>query len=132
MTSFFIMVSCRRILGHAEISRIYASSPAKGEEQAMMRRIAIVVDPALSPPYPDARPVVVEAELNDGRRLAARKGIPAGDFAGNPVATTEVLAKFDQLVEPVLGKEGTAKLSGLVLSIATCPDVRAMTALSRP
>ena len=100
--------------------------------RAMMRRIAIAVDPTLSPPYPDARPVVVEVELNDGRRLAARKQIPVGDFSGNPIPSSVIVSKFSQLVEPILGKESTGKLSGLVRSTATCPDVRAITAITRP
>ena len=99
--------------------------------RAMMRRIAIVVDPTLSPPYPDARPVVVEVELNDGRLLVARKQIPVGDFAGNPMPSSDIVSKFNQLVEPILGKERTGKLSGLAQSIAMCPDVCAMTAIAR-
>lgn len=100
--------------------------------RAMMRRIAIVVDPTLSPPYPDARPVVVEVELNDGRLLVARKQIPVGDFSGNPIPSSDIVSKFNQLVEPILGKESTAKLSGLVQSTATWPDVRSITAITRP
>jgi len=127
-----LMVAARLLYPGQGLRELHAIDVQDGALLAMMRRIAVVADPVLSPPYPDARPVVVEAELNDGRRLAARKEIPAGDFAGNPIATTEVVAKFDQLVDPILGKEVTAKLSGLVLSIASCPDVRAMTALTRP
>lgn len=100
--------------------------------RAMMRRIAIVVDPTLSPPYPDARPVVVEVELNDGRLLVARKQIPVGDFSGNPIPSSDIVSKFSQLVEPILGKESTGKLSGLVQSTATWPDVRAIAAITRP
>jgi hypothetical protein len=35
-------------------------------------------------------------------------------------------------VEPILGKESTGKLSGLVRSTGTWPDVRAITAITRP
>jgi 2-methylcitrate dehydratase PrpD len=100
--------------------------------QAMMRRIAVVADPALSPPYPDARPVLVEAELDDGRRIAASRQIPAGDFAGNPIPASRVVSKFDQLVAPILGRARTAELSARAQSIAACPDVRTVTALTRP
>jgi len=99
---------------------------------AMMRRISVVADPTLSPPYPDARPVAVEVELDDGRRLAASRQIPAGDFAGNPMPLSGVVSKFNQLVEPILGRVRTEELSALVQSIAACPDVRAMTAITRP
>jgi len=100
--------------------------------RAMMRRIAIVVDPALSPPYPDARPVVVEVELNDGELLAARKQIPVGDFSGNPIPSSVVVSKFRNLVDPILGRKNTEKLSGLVDAIDTLPDVRPLAAAASP
>jgi 2-methylcitrate dehydratase PrpD len=99
--------------------------------RAMMRRIAIVADPTLSPPYPDARPVVVELELNDGRLFVAEKQIPAGDFAGNPIAPSDVVSKFRQLVDPVLGEAAARKLADLVKSTADLPDVRAITGIAR-
>lgn len=95
-----------------------------------MWRIAIVVDPSLSPPYPEARPVVVEVELNDGQLLVARKQIPAGDFSGNPIPSSDIVSKFKELVEPNLGNERPAKLSDLVQSTATCPDARAVIAIT--
>jgi 2-methylcitrate dehydratase PrpD len=99
--------------------------------RAMMRRIAIVADPTLSPPYPDARPVVVEVELNDGRLFVAEKQIPAGDFAGNPIAPSHLASKFRQLVDPVLGEAAARKLADLVKSTADLPDVRAITGIAR-
>jgi len=42
------------------------------------------------------------------------------------------VSKFSQLVEPILGKERAAQLSSLAQSATACPDVRVMTALTRP
>ena len=125
------MVAARLLYPGQGPRELHAIDVEAGPLRAMIRRIAIVVDPSLSPPYPDARPVVVEVELNDGQLLAARKQIPVGDFSGNPIPSSDIVSKFKQLVEPILGNGRTAKLSGLVQSIATCPDVRAMTAIAR-
>jgi len=100
--------------------------------QAMMGIIDLVVDPTLSPPYPDARPVIVDLVLNSGHTLTASKQIPVGDFSGNPIPSSVVVSKFRNLVDPILGRKNTEKLSGLVDAIDTLPDVRPLAAAASP
>lgn len=97
----------------------------------MMGKIDLIADPTLSPPYPEARPVVVEAFLNSGQTLVASKQIPVGDFAGNPVPPSTVVAKFRELAEPLLGSENTGRLFALFDADAAPADARALAALTR-
>jgi 2-methylcitrate dehydratase PrpD len=98
--------------------------------QAMMRKIDLVADSALSPPYPEARPVIVELVLNSGETLTASKQIPVGDFSGNPIPSPVVVSKFHNLVDSILGSENTERLRSLVEAIDTLPNVRALSAIA--
>ncbi len=124
------MVAARLLYPGQGSRELHALDLEAGPLNAMIRRVAVVADSSLFPPYPDARPVVVEVELNDGELLVARRQIPIGDFSGNPMPLSAIVSKFKELVKPILGDGRTAKLSGLVQSIATCSDVRAMTAIT--
>ena len=99
--------------------------------RAMMGKIDLVADPTLSPPYPEARPAVVEVVLKSGKTLVASKQIPVGDFSGNPIPSSAVVAKFRELAEPLLGSECTTHLSALADADAVLPGARTLAALSR-
>jgi 2-methylcitrate dehydratase PrpD len=64
----------------------------------------------------------MEIALVDGRRVAARhdSGIPADDIAAQG---RRLAAKFDALVEPVLGAPRTRELREMVLALDEIPDI---------
>jgi 2-methylcitrate dehydratase PrpD len=63
----------------------------------------------------------LDLELIDGRRLTARHdaGIPAADIAQQG---HRLIAKFDALVEPLLGAPRTRELRGMVAGLDDLPD----------
>lgn len=72
----------------------------------------------------------LELRLADGRRLAARHdaGIPAADIADQG---RRLAAKFDVLVEPVLGPSRTRELRETIASLEDLTGVDRLTQLSR-
>jgi 2-methylcitrate dehydratase PrpD len=64
----------------------------------------------------------MEIELVDGRRVAARhdSGVPADDIAAQG---RRLAAKFDALVEPVLGAPRARELREMVLALDDIPDI---------
>jgi len=71
----------------------------------------------------------LELELVDGRRLTARHdaGIPASDIADQG---RRLAAKFDSLVEPVLGSPRTRELRETIAALDDLPDIARLTRLA--
>ena len=71
----------------------------------------------------------LELELVDGRRLTARHdaGIPASDIADQG---RRLAAKFDSLVEPVLGPPRTRELRETIAALDDLPDIARLTRLA--
>jgi 2-methylcitrate dehydratase PrpD len=96
------------VVAHALIHgsvRINAFEPDRlndAELRALMKKIELKADPALSKSFPRQRAARVEIETTDGRKLAhfqeTRKGDPE-----MPLTDAELNDKFLELVEPVLG-----------------------------
>ena len=71
----------------------------------------------------------LEVELADGRRVAARhdSGIPAADIAEQG---RRLAAKFDSLVEPVMGGARARELRGTIADLDALRDIGALTRLA--
>ncbi|MFZ3235881.1 MAG: MmgE/PrpD family protein [Stellaceae bacterium] len=71
----------------------------------------------------------LEVELADGRRVAARRdsGIPAADIAEQG---RRLAAKFDSLVEPVMGGARARELRETIADLDTLGDIGALTRLA--
>ena len=85
-------------------------------------KVNLVRDEELAKLLP-VRVAIVEIELTDGtllsERVAAVRGTPR-----NPMSRTEVIDKARDLIAPVLGKEGSARLIEMVFAIETVADIR--------
>jgi 2-methylcitrate dehydratase len=71
---------------------------------ALVAKVKVHLDPALSARYPAGIPNRLTVTLADGRRLEREVEFPRG-HARNPMTDGEVEAKFRALVEPRYGKE---------------------------
>jgi 2-methylcitrate dehydratase PrpD len=76
---------------------------------ALIEKVEVTADAALSAEFPKRRAARVEIETTDGRRFEhyspTRKGDP-----DNPLSDGELAEKFLELCDPVLGPEGAALL----------------------
>jgi 2-methylcitrate dehydratase PrpD len=75
--------------------------------------------------------VHVTAVLLDGRRVEVRVEDAIGSLR-NPLSDAQLEAKFQALVVPVLGEAKARDITAACASLASLPDVRALTALCRP
>jgi hypothetical protein len=71
----------------------------------------------------------LELELADGRRITARRdaGIPAADIAAQGL---RLAAKFDALVEPVLGAPRARELCETIAGLDSLTDIGSLTSLA--
>ena len=60
--------------------------------------------------------------MSDGSRHVAQVDYPKGSIQ-NPMNDDELRAKFDSLVQPVLGASRAAEIAAMVQSIEDCTDV---------
>jgi 2-methylcitrate dehydratase len=70
---------------------------------ALMSKISITEDPALTKLYPPARPADLTIRTKDGRVLRKRVDYPKGD-PHNPMSDDEVKGKFRKLVKPLMNE----------------------------
>jgi len=110
--------------------RLAAFSPQRLAEpatRALMRRVALRVDPELDRCFPGQRAARVEIKTRDGRCEAyfqpTRKGDPE-----QPLTDADLNDKFKELVTPVLGEVRTAALLDRLWSLETLPDLAALRA----
>ena len=72
--------------------------------------------------------VVATALLLDGRRVEVRVDHAIGSMR-NPLSDTQLEAKFDALVTPILGANRSRDITVVCRTLAALPDIRALTAL---
>jgi 2-methylcitrate dehydratase PrpD len=85
---------------------------------ALLERVEIVVDPELSPLYPDKFPARVVVTLHDSARHEATWLYPKGD-PSNPLSPVELVAKFRQNVAGVVSGPEADELLALISSLET-------------
>jgi 2-methylcitrate dehydratase PrpD len=102
------------------------------QDPAVLRlraRVQLVPDAELE--ERPAREGIVEVVLNDGKRLSEHVKAVRGS-AQNPMIRVDVVAKCQDLIGPVLGKQTTRKLIETVLAIEKLSSVRALRAMLQP
>ena len=89
---------------------------------ALLGKIQVSVDPALTAKYPAAWPARVTITLKDGTVLRGESDFPRGN-PENPVSTAALEAKFRALVEPRLGAAVADRAIAALDAIETAADV---------
>jgi 2-methylcitrate dehydratase PrpD len=95
--------------------------PAVLRERA---KVALVRDDELAKLLP-VRVAVVELALADGTRLSERVDAVRGT-PRNPMSHAEIVAKAQDLIAPVLGRDAADHLIAAVDAIETMPDIRGL------
>lgn len=84
--------------------------------RGLLDKVEVVVDPDLSPLYPEKFPARVVVTFDDGTQREETFLYPKGDPA-NPLTTDELVAKFRRNVAGVLPDDGTARLLATIMAI---------------
>ncbi|MGU3663882.1 MmgE/PrpD family protein [Methylobacterium sp. A49B] len=113
--------------------RLDAVSPerlADPRVQALMRRVAMVVDPDCEAAFPARRSAVVTVTLTDGRSFAQRQPTRKGD-PDAPLTDNELADKFRELASPAVGDAAAADLLATLRVLDTAP-AETVAQLGRP
>ncbi|MEN9762385.1 MAG: hypothetical protein RI906_2211 [Pseudomonadota bacterium] len=102
--------------GSVRLGAFRAESLADSRVRALMARIRVSADPALSKAYPAQRAANIVVHTRTGKRFEhfqpTRKGDP-----DMPLSDAELQSKFDELVVPVLGPEKSTALARVSWSL---------------
>jgi 2-methylcitrate dehydratase PrpD len=109
--------------GEEEFSDAVVNDPRVVETR---NKVLATVDDTIS-----EESVRVTAVLKDGQRVEVRIDHAIGSLR-NPLSDQQLETKFSQLVAPVLGARKARDITEICWSLASVPDVRALTALCRP
>ena len=96
--------------------------------QAIMRKVKVVEDPALSQMYPEGAPGRVTIVMRSGEAHVAEMRYPKG-HEKNPMSDAEIERKFFELSADRLSAEQCEKLLRMLWQLERVEDVRAVTAL---
>lgn len=87
--------------------------------QGLAERVAVVEDTKLTTLLPDVRATRVTMELSDGRVLVKEIHAATGDHT-NPLTDEQIVDKFYDLAEPVIGRE---RCAGIMKAVEQMEDV---------
>jgi len=122
---FSVAVALRE--GHALLPQYSDANIANPAVRRLSKRVSFAVDERL----PRGVSCRMAIETADGRRLVSQVDDPKGSVR-NPMTDDDLLAKFESLSEPVLGKERAAKLAESVAHVERISNIRSMMRLAAP
>lgn len=96
--------------------------------RAVMNKVQIVADEALTKLYPEQFPAQVTVDLRDGRSFSAEMYYPKGD-PSNPLSDAELETKFRLNAEGLLAGEQIDEMVDLVFHLSTITDMTRLSAL---
>jgi 2-methylcitrate dehydratase PrpD len=91
--------------------------------EPMLRKLSNMVEFVVDESLPRGVSCLMTVEMADGQQYTAQVDYPKGSIQ-NPMSDDELRAKFDSLVEPVLGKERATAIAKCVAGIENCKNVR--------
>lgn len=92
---------------------------------ALIAKIRVLRDPALSARYPRGIPNRLEITLESGARHVAENEFPRGHDQ-NPMSDAEVAAKFERLAEGVLSPAASRSILDMCWRLETLTDLHAL------
>lgn len=104
--------------GAVRLEAFSAAHLADPVGRALMKRVALASDPALSDGFPGTRAARVRVRFKDGRTLEHFSPYRRGDPEA-PLDDAELNAKFDELVGPVIGAAAARRLRDQVWRLET-------------
>jgi 2-methylcitrate dehydratase len=93
---------------------------ASDDVQALLRRVVVTPDPALSARFPRLMPALLEVELSDGTVLHAAR-VDYHGFHTNPFDWTAARQKFDRVTRPFLNPGATDRIADVIADLDARP-----------
>ena len=111
--------------GRSGLGSFDEAAVANPAVQALVQRIDICEEPALTARYPKEQPVTVRITLKHGTRYEGSCTITKGEPA-NPHTSADLTGKFNELGEPIWGKSTTQTLYERLMKLEDVGDMRAL------
>jgi 2-methylcitrate dehydratase len=92
----------------------------RGDVQALLRRVVVRPDPAMSRSFPHELPCCVTIECTDGRKFVKEKRDYLG-FHTRPMGWQDVSTKFRRLTDGHITPERQRRIEGLVADLERAP-----------
>lgn len=116
--------------GSASLDAFRDPARADPVTKALAKRVVVDEDPALTARLPSERPARVRLKLKSGRQFEALATINKGDTE-NPYSSDEVVAKFHEITEPVLGRDRSRDIVKSALALETSETLGSLQNLMR-
>jgi 2-methylcitrate dehydratase PrpD len=118
-------VAAAFVLGSVRLRTFEPDALADPRLRALTAKVRVVADEDMERAFPGRRAATVTVLDRAGREHVAERLTRKGD-PDDPLTDAELVAKFTDLVTPVLGDGGTERLSAALWSLADAPSVRAL------
>ena len=114
--------------GGASLDAFRDKARADAGVLALAAKVSVDEDPALTALLPAQRPARVRLKLKDGRTFQATAMTNKGDTE-DPYRADDILAKFHEVVTPVLGRGKSDRIAAACLQLEQEPSLGAVAAL---
>jgi 2-methylcitrate dehydratase PrpD len=114
--------------GAATLDAFRDAARADETTRALARRVEVQEDPSLTAMLPGLRPARVTVTLTSGESLVAEVRTNRGDTE-DPYSADDVIAKFREIADPLLGPRRAEALVTQALALETLPSTRAFLTL---
>lgn len=111
--------------GSVRLAAFDADRIFDAELRALMPRVQLHADPALTEGFPSMRAARVRVHLKNGQVLEHFQGFRVGD-PESPLSDERISEKFTELAAPVISEAGAIKLLERLWSVDEMEDIRAL------
>ena len=124
-------IACALIDGVVGPEQVTGESLADPARRELAARVEVVADAELERAFPEQALAWVEIETTEGGRARSKVLAAQGD-AGTRFNDTELIKKFRDLTEPVLGSDRAKKLASAIERLPEASNLDEITGLLRP
>jgi 2-methylcitrate dehydratase PrpD len=124
-------IACALIDGVVGPDQVTRESLSDAARRQLASRVEVVVDAELEKVFPEEALAWVEIETMGGSRARSGSSAAPGD-AGTLFPDRELVKKFMDLTDPVLGSDRAKKLASAIERLPDSPNLDEMIGLLRP
>ena len=109
-------VAAALMYGEVGLAQMSGEATRDPRIHELAARVQVIHDLEMDKLRPALRPASVEVSLHDGRTVSGRVDFPKGD-ASNPLTEQELLSKFSNLAQDVVGEEKVKRIQETVFAL---------------
>ncbi|MGL4812737.1 MAG: MmgE/PrpD family protein [Beijerinckiaceae bacterium] len=123
-------LATRIVQGHSRLDAFRDAARLDARARNLARQVTVNEDQALTARLPGERPARVTVHFTDGTKIMREVNTNKGDTE-NPYSAAEVIQKFHEVTQPVIGAERSLALTDAVMRLRDLPSLETILHLSR-